>query len=79
TALTGLPDFGAGSVEEALRALPDELGLKKRQLFGLVRAAVTGQRVTPPLFETVAVIGAQKSLARLQAAQDMLDQAVVEG
>ena len=51
---------------EALRdALVDGLGLKPRNAFGPVRVAITGRRVSPPLFESLELLGRERSLARL--------------
>ena len=62
---TGRPQ----SIDEALRAtLVDGLGLKPRNAFGPVRVAVTGRRVSPPLFESLELLGREQSLARLDAA-----------
>ena len=59
-------------IEAALReALVDGLGLKPKQAFGPVRAAVTGRRVSPPLFESMELLGRDRSLARLRAAQEL--------
>jgi glutamyl-tRNA synthetase len=44
------------------------LGLKPRNAFGPVRVAVTGRRISPPLFESLALLGRDRSLARLAAA-----------
>lgn len=71
-ALAALPDFGQAAVEEALRSLAETLGLKPRQLFGVVRVAVTGAKVSPPLFESIAILGRERTLARLQAAEQAL-------
>jgi glutamyl-tRNA synthetase len=60
------------TAEEPMRALADELGLKAGQLFGILRAAVTGRTVSPPLFETMAVIGKETVLERIQEAQETL-------
>ena len=49
-----------------MRDLAVELGVKVGQLFSVVRVAVTGQRVSPPLFESMEIIGREKSLERLQ-------------
>jgi len=51
-----------------MRALAEELGLKAGQLFGLVRVAATGKTVSPPLFESLAVLGRSRTLARLDLA-----------
>ncbi|MBX6341483.1 MAG: glutamate--tRNA ligase [Thermomicrobiaceae bacterium] len=66
-------DFGdEAGMEARLRALADELGLKAGQLFMPIRVAVTGRTVSPGLFETLRVIGKERSLARLDAARDKL-------
>ncbi|MEV4902190.1 glutamate--tRNA ligase [Citricoccus sp. NPDC055426] len=53
-------------IEAALRAaLIDGLGLKPRQAFGPVRTAVSGKKVSPPLFESLEILGQESSLARL--------------
>ena len=57
----------------SLRSLADELGLKAGQLFGILRVAVTGQKVSPPLFESMAIIGKEKVLERIQNAIEILD------
>lgn len=56
----------SGEIEEALRdALIDGLGLKPRDAFGPVRVAASGRRVSPPLFESLELLGPVDSLARL--------------
>ena len=61
--------LGDGAIEAALRAaLVDGLGLKPKLAFGPVRVAVTGRRVSPPLFESLELLGRERSLARLRAA-----------
>jgi glutamyl-tRNA synthetase len=68
-ALVELPDWTADSIESALRsALVDGLGLKPKHAFGPVRLAVTGRRVSPPLFESLALLGRERTLARLDTA-----------
>ena len=65
-ALAALPAWDTPSIEEALRrALVEELGLKPRNAFGPVRVAVTGRRISPPLFESMELLGRERSLARL--------------
>ncbi|MEX2160590.1 MAG: glutamate--tRNA ligase [Anaerolineales bacterium] len=63
-----LPEFSATKIEEPMRALADDLGVKAGQLFGILRNAVTGQEVSPPLFESMEIVGRKKVVARLQAA-----------
>lgn len=70
--LAPLAPWSHGQLEEALRALCEELGLKPGQLFGAIRVAVTGRTVAPPLFETLAALGKQRSLQRVAAAAHAL-------
>jgi glutamyl-tRNA synthetase len=66
SALGELDDWTTEAIEQALRAkLVDELGLKPRHAFGPVRVAVTGRRVSPPLFESMELLGREESLRRL--------------
>ena len=68
-ALAELGDWTTEGIETSLRQkLVDELGLKPRKAFGPVRVAVTGSRVSPPLFESLELLGRERSLGRLQAA-----------
>jgi len=68
-ALGGLRQWSTAAIEEALRAaLVDGLGLKPRNAFGPVRVAITGSRVSPPLFESMELLGRDASLARLDGA-----------
>lgn len=68
-----LPEFTAASAEEPMRAVAEELSLKAGQLFGILRNVVTGQEISPPLFESMEIVGREKVFARLQAAIDALD------
>ncbi len=67
--LAGLAEWNHESIEGILRqALIVELGLKPRIAFSALRIAVTGSHISPPLFESMELLGAQKSLERIQAA-----------
>jgi len=69
-ALGEIPTWDTASIDEALReALVEGLGLKPRNAFGPVRVAITGRRVSPPLFESLELLGRERSLARLADAQ----------
>ena len=71
----GARSFDHASVESALRtALIDNLGLKPRLAFGPVRAAITGSRISPPLFESIELLGRESTLARIAAALAELGQ-----
>ncbi len=63
-----LDDFTAAQLEPRLRGLADELGWKTGDLFMPIRVAVTGRRATPPLFDTMAVVGRERCLRRLACA-----------
>lgn len=66
--LTELPGWTATAVEESLKAsLVDGLGLKPRKAFGPVRVEVTGRTVSPPLYESMELLGRDRSLRRLRA------------
>ncbi len=66
--LAGLSEFSVEGLEQPLRDLATELGLKAGQLFGIVRVAVTGKKVTPPLFETLVLLGRERCLRRMDRA-----------
>ena len=67
-ALQTVQPFAADEIQEALRGvLVDGLGLKPRFAFGPVRVAITGSRVSPPLFESMELLGRESSLTRLRA------------
>jgi glutamyl-tRNA synthetase len=67
-------DFAALSDDhEPLTGLLDGLGIRRGDLFMVVRVAVTGGTKSPPLFDTLRVIGRERVLARLDAAVTLLD------
>jgi glutamyl-tRNA synthetase len=77
-ALVAVPEFDHASVEAALRAtLVEQLGLKPRHAFGPVRAAITGSRISPPLFESIELLGRESTLARIAAALSELGEPAV--
>jgi glutamyl-tRNA synthetase len=68
-ALGDLHPWSTDAIQAALQAaLVDGLGLKPRVAFGAVRVAVTGRRISPPLFESMELLGRDRSLGRLQRA-----------
>ena len=68
--LTDLASWTAEDVQDALQAaLVDGLGLKPRLAYGPVRVAVTGRTVSPPLFESIELLGRERTLERLRAAR----------
>ncbi len=70
--LVALPDFDEETLEEALRTLVEELGLKAGPLFGIIRVAATGKKVAPPLFGTLSVLGREWVLERMGDAEEAL-------
>jgi glutamyl-tRNA synthetase len=66
--LQALNAFDEEPLEALLRPLAVELGLKTGQLFGALRTAVTGRTAAPPLFQTMAVLGKDRCLSRIDAA-----------
>ena len=60
--------FEIEPLESAFRPLSEKLGLKTGQFFGVLRVAFTGRTVSPPLFQTMAVLGRKQCLKRLQMA-----------
>ncbi len=68
-----LPDITPPNAEPPIRALVDDLGLKPVQVFGILRAAVTGQSVSPPLFDSMEIVGKEKVLERLKTALNLLE------
>ena len=71
--LSSLESFNHDSLEEMLRPLAVELGLKAGQLFEVLRNATTGRNATPPLFETMAVLGKERCFKRIKIALDKLE------
>jgi glutamyl-tRNA synthetase len=68
-ALGGVAHWSTAEIEETLRhALVDGLGLKPRNAFGPVRIAATGRKISPPLFESLELLGRDRSLSRLAGA-----------
>ncbi|MBC2588143.1 glutamate--tRNA ligase [Rhodococcus aetherivorans] len=69
-AADGVAEWSAAALEEALKAaLIDELGLKPRKAFAPVRVALTGSHISPPLYESMELLGRDVSLTRLRAAR----------
>jgi glutamyl-tRNA synthetase len=66
--LEALPAWDAATLEASLRAMAEELSWKPGDLFMPLRVAVTGAKVSPPLFESMALLGRDRVLRRLSAA-----------
>ena len=65
--------FDHSLLEDTLRHLAEELEIKAGQLFNVLRVAVTAHDATPPLFETLAVLGKERCLKRIRVALDKLE------
>ncbi len=76
--ITYLPDFSEESANQPLRDLAVELGLKAGHIFGFLRNAITAQKVSPPIFETMTIVGREKVLERIENAIGMLQRMVEE-
>ncbi|NOZ06220.1 MAG: glutamate--tRNA ligase [Chloroflexi bacterium] len=72
--LASLPTFAETDVETALRAVVTGRQLKPNAFFGPIRVAVTGKKVSPPLFGTIHILGRERVLQRLQAAITLLQE-----
>jgi glutamyl-tRNA synthetase len=64
--LADLEPFDAATIEQALRELAERLELKPREAFQPIRVAVTGSKISPGLFESIELLGREKSLERLR-------------
>jgi len=72
TTAEGVSGWTHEALEAAIRPLAETLGMKAGDLFGLVRVAVTGKTATPPLFETMEILGRETTMERLRTALDLL-------
>jgi glutamyl-tRNA synthetase len=66
--IAALDDFSVEGLERLLRGLAEHLGLKASSLFGMLRVAITGRTVAPPLFQTMEVLGQPIVIERLDRA-----------
>ncbi|RPJ21073.1 MAG: glutamate--tRNA ligase, partial [Chloroflexi bacterium] len=71
--LASLPDLSHQTAEPPLREFVERSGLSANQVFGILRVAVTGQKVSPPLFESMEIIGKEKVLERVRKAIESLE------
>jgi glutamyl-tRNA synthetase len=71
--LSGLPELTHAAAEPPMRAYVDQSGYTPNQVFGILRVATTGQKVSPPLFESMEIIGRARVLERLQKAIAILE------
>lgn len=69
-----LPELSSESAEPLMRDLVEQSGLKPGQVFGIIRVATSGQPVSPPLFESLEILGKEKVLSRLEKALSILEE-----
>ena len=72
--LAVLPELRHDLAEPPMRNLVEQLGLGPNQVFGSLRVAITGQTVSPPLFESMEIVGKEKVLERLNQAIKILEE-----
>ena len=71
--LERISDWTASVLEENIRSLQEKHDYKKKQYFMMIRVAVTGKQATPPLFETMEIIGKDVVLQRIHTSLHLLD------
>jgi len=70
--LTQLPDFSEMTANQPLRDLAEDMGLKAGHVFGFLRNAITAEKVTPPIFDTMTIIGRVVVMERIAIAVTIL-------
>ncbi|MBQ6395671.1 MAG: glutamate--tRNA ligase, partial [Atopobiaceae bacterium] len=70
-ALGSLDEWKAAAIDEMLAPLPDALEAGKRPFYGAIRVAVCGNQVSPPLGESMELLGKDAVMNRIEAAQDL--------
>jgi len=73
-ALEKIDQFNEKNIEESLRKLMSEMGLKPAQIFMPLRVAITGSRISPGLFETISVLGKERTIERIENGIKTLEQ-----
>jgi glutamyl-tRNA synthetase len=68
----GIPEIAQDNAETPLRELAQDLGIKAGQVFGLLREILTGQKVSPPIFDIIPILGRDKVITRLEEAVEEL-------
>lgn len=66
--------FDAEAIEAALRSVPEHVGVKPKVAFQAIRVAITGDVVSPPLFESIELLGRERALRRIEMARNVLDE-----
>jgi glutamyl-tRNA synthetase len=76
--ISAIEQFSVESLEKALRGLVEDIGWKTGHLFMSIRVAVTGSTATPPLFETMSVLGRERCVSRIRLAVERLSEMIRE-
>lgn len=71
--IESLPDFSEETANQPLRDLAAKMGFKAGHVFGFLRSALTAQEVSPPVYETMEIIGREKVLERVRNAIKILE------
>lgn len=71
-AISAVSDFAVPNVEAAVRSVPEKMGLKVGPVFAVIRISVTGKKITPPLFESMVVLGKDATIARLKETTELV-------
>jgi glutamyl-tRNA synthetase len=66
-ALDALTIWETSTIDEALHKLPEQLDLKPRVVFQAIRAKITGTLISPPIFESIALLGRERTMIRLRS------------
>jgi len=75
TLIASLQDFSEENANQPLRDLATEMGLKAGHVFGFLRNALTAQKVSPPVFDTMDIIGQEKVMERIRKGISLLQEA----
>ena len=65
--------FAAETIHQAFRERAEELGVKAGSFFGPIRGAISGKKVSPPLFESIEALGLKETLRRIERASQALE------
>jgi glutamyl-tRNA synthetase len=71
--LEGLDEWRHEDIDRLLRTIQEEQQLSSRQAFMPIRAAISGSTVSPPLFESMELLGRERTLERIRKAAGVLD------
>ena len=75
SSITKIEEFSAKNIETCLRTLAEELSISYKKYAETIRAAVWGSKVSPPLFETIEVLGKKTTIDRLSGFRSLLSNA----